>query len=89
MGNEMFEPMDITHKPKRYQSDILNSDMQSANTNISGDGYYPVNLTVERVIKFFEERCIDGVTDPQLVRIYVQTSIWLRDYMSRNRKTSE
>ena len=64
--NDIFKPIDISHKPKRFQQDNL-----SKVTAVSGPAE-SITPTIENAIKFFEE------SDNQL---FLSTAGWLRDYL--------
>lgn len=79
------EPVNITHKPKRMQHEINKPRKQEENNSVK----VPVNVTIEKAIKFYEAEALREGQDPSLCILYFQTAKWLRDLMSRNRKPSE
>lgn len=75
-----FPVIDITHKPKRMQSDNLRAvspvttamDVESSTTSV------PASPTLERAIEYYETHA-----DGEFRVLYLQTAKWLRDYMSK------
>lgn len=67
----------ITHKPKRLQGSNFGS-----NDNLTTDDQVVVNvprsITIENAIKFYEENAVG-----ENAQLYLQTSKWLRDLMTK------
>lgn len=81
-----FPTRDITHKPRRMQSDNLSqADPESVGEATVDTGDVPQNVTLERAIRFYEEH----VTDPQMGRLYRQTAVWLKDYLNKSHKKTK
>lgn len=75
-----FPVIDITHKPKRMQSDNLKSAVQVATAKDADTptSAIPVSPTLERAIEFYESHA-----EGEFRLLYLQTAKWLRDYMSK------
>ena len=75
-----FPVIDITHKPKRMQSDNLKAvnpvttamDVEPSPSSI------PASPTLERAISFYETHA-----EGEYRTLYLQTAKWLRDYMTK------
>ena len=75
-----FPVIDITHKPKRMQSDNLRavSQVTTAMEIDSPTTSVPASPTLERAIEFYESHA-----DGEYRTLYLQTAKWLREYMSK------
>lgn len=78
-----FRVEDITHKPKRLQSDNLRNAIGSGDVlnappeqtiKLSG---IPKVMTIERVIKYFEDNANGEFTE-----LYKSSATWLREYLT-------
>lgn len=77
-----FPVIDITHKPKRMQSENLRA-VNSVTTAMEIDNpvvsSVPATPTLERAIEFYETHA-----NGEYKTLYLQTAKWLRDYMSKD-----
>lgn len=76
-----FPVIDITHKPKRMQSDNLKA-VSSVTTAMEVDSPaspVPATPTLERAIEFYETHA-----EGEYRTLYLQTAKWLREYMSKD-----
>lgn len=78
-----FPIVDITHKPKRMQSDNLRAVSQ-VTTAMEQSGApitsaIPASPTLERAIEYYESHA-----EGEFRVLYLQTAKWLRDYMSKD-----
>lgn len=86
-----FPVIDVTHKPKRYQSDniknAVNNDsavkMTINNTEEIVADSLPTLLTLENAIHFFSDNAVGAQKD-----LFNQTALWLTDYL-KIRKVSD
>ena len=78
-----FPVIDITHKPKRMQSENLKSAVQVTTAMESEinpmTSSIPVSPTLERAIEYYESHAVG-----EFRVLYLQTAKWLRDYMSKD-----
>lgn len=76
-----FPVIDITHKPKRMQSDNLKA-VNSVTTAMEVDppvSSVPATPTLERAIEFYETHAVG-----EYKTLYLQTAKWLREYISKD-----
>lgn len=76
-----FPVIDITHRPRRMQSDNLKA-VTSVTTAMEVDApqsSVPATPTLERAIEFYETHA-----EGEYRTLYLQTAKWLRDYMSKD-----
>ena len=76
-----FPVIDITHKPKRMQSENLkavNHVTTAMEVDTSVASNIPSTPTLERAIEFYETHA-----DGEYRTLYLQTAKWLREYMSK------
>lgn len=77
-----FPVVDITHKPKRMQSDNLKSasqvttDMENTDSPLTPN--VPVTPTLEKAIEYYESHA-----EGEYRTLYLQTAKWLREFMSK------
>jgi len=78
-----FPVIDITHKPKRMQSDNLKSAVQVTTAMEQNDAPMTTDIpstpTLERAIEFYETHA-----EGEYRTLYLQTAKWLRDYMTKD-----
>lgn len=77
-----FPVIDITHKPKRIQSDNLKSAIHVTTVGEPESpimSSVPVSPTLERAIEYYESHA-----EGEFRVLYLQTAKWLRDYMSKD-----
>ena len=78
---ENFPVIDITHRPKRMQSENLKSTnkVTTAMDIESPESYVPTTPTLERAIEFYESHA-----EGEYRTLYLQTAKWLREFMSKS-----
>ena len=84
-GNR-FPVYDITHKPKRYQSDNLRkaqADKESQDPVISEGSTVPQSVTIESAISYFEANATG-----EFRALYSSTAMWLRAVLSAKSRAS-
>lgn len=78
-----FPVIDITHKPKRMQSDNLKSAIHVTTATEQTDSpmtsAIPASPTLERAIEYYETHAVG-----EFRVLYLQTAKWLREYMSKD-----
>ena len=83
---ENFPVIDVTHRSKRTQSANLArayGESSSVSESPANASDVPSVITIERAIQYFEEDAKGG-----LAPLYKQTSVWLRQLMSKGLKPS-
>lgn len=84
-GNR-FPVYDVTHKPKRYQSDNLRkaqTDRDAQDEPVQGDSAIPQSVTIESAISYFESNAVGEYRS-----LYSSTAMWLRSVLSAKNRTS-
>ena len=78
-----FPVIDITHKPKRMQTDNISAsireDSSGESTVTSNNSEVPSVVTLERAIKFYESHA-----QGEYKNLYSSTAKWLREFMSKS-----
>lgn len=78
---ENFPVIDITHKPKRMQSDNLRA-VNSVTTDMENEHHVtssvPATPTLEKAIEYYESNA-----EGEYRTLYLQTAKWLREFMSK------
>lgn len=76
-----FPVYDVTHKPKRMQSDNLKAVLGEETTvSVAGEeSDIPNIVTLERAIHFYESHA-----NGEYKNLYTQTAKWLREFMSKS-----
>ena len=84
--SDNFPVVDITHKPRRMQSDNLKvASNEEPVVSMSGvESDIPSVVTLERAINFYESH-----STGEYKNLYSQTAKWLREFMSRTIQVEE
>lgn len=79
-GGFIKNHIDITHKPKRLQADMVGSEEESEEVVKAAPlSDIPKSLTLERVIKYYESN-----SNGECAKLYAQTAKWLRELQQKS-----
>lgn len=75
-----FPVIDVTHKPRRMQSDNLKAVSQVTTVESESNvvSSVPTTPTLERAIEYYETHA-----EGEYRTLYLQTAKWLREFMSK------
>ena len=81
VANTMFTTEDITHKPRRYQSDNLRQARGTTEEQAKSNAEKPAeSYTLERAIRFYQDNAVG-----EYRALYTATASWLEELRKTNR----